>query len=192
MKRSQCFLAFILVFLVLTAIVFAIRFSRQPKEETYQMETGLPKAMELTSPAFQNNQNIPSKYTCDGENVNPPLKISGAPEGAKSLVLFLDDHDAPQGIFNHWLVWNITPSVALIGENSLPKGVVKGLNDFKERSYSGPCPPAGEIHRYYFKVYALDRVLKLGPNSKRKDLDKAISDRVLGGAELTGFYQKNE
>jgi hypothetical protein len=178
--------------LVLAAIVFAIYFSRQPKEETYQMEIGLPKVMELTSPAFQNNQNILSKYTCDGENVNPPLKISGAPAGAKSLVLFLDDHDAAQGIFNHWLVWNITPSVALIGENSLPKGVVKGLNDFKERSYSGPCPPKGETHRYYFKVYALDRILKLGPNSKRKDLDKAMAGRVLAGAELTGFYQKNE
>ena len=116
--------------------------------------------MKISSPAFENNSKIPEKYTCDGENVNPPLKIEGVLKEAKSLVLIVDDPEAHMGTFLHWLVWNIPPETDFIEENSLPKRAVQGKNDFGKENYGGPCPPFG-THRYFFKLYALDKILDL-------------------------------
>ena len=115
--------------------------------------------MKITSSAFQEGGNIPSKFTCDGSDTSPPLQITGIPSEAKSLVLIADDPDAPGGLFTHWLVWNIPPQTNSIAEGSAPKGV-QGTNDFGKSGYRGPCPPPG-THRYSFKIFALDRELDL-------------------------------
>jgi len=147
------------------------------------------KIMKISSPAFEENSKIPEKYTCDGENVNPPLKIEGIPKEAKSLVLIVDDPDAPMGTFLHWLVWNIPPETNFIEENSLPEGAVQGRNDFGKENYGGPCPPFG-THRYFFKVYALDKVLNLPEGSSLKEVEEVMKGHILDQAQLIGFYQR--
>ena len=111
--------------------------------------------MELTSPDFVTGGPIPKRFTCDDVNHSPGLRISGVPKAAKSLVLIMDDPDAPGGTFNHWLIWGLSPDLKEIVTNSVPNGAVQGLNDFKKNGYGGPCPPSGE-HRYYFRLYAAD------------------------------------
>ena len=142
--------------------------------------------MKITSSAFQEGTNIPSKFSCDGADTSPPLQIAGVPSGAKSLVLIVDDPDAPSGLFTHWTVWNISPQSSSIAEGSTPKGV-QGTNDFGKSGYGGPCPPSG-THRYYFKVFALDRVLDLSFGAKRGQLDAAIKGHVIAQGELMGRY----
>ncbi len=140
----------------------------------------------ITSPVFENNKPIPKKYTCDGEDVNPPLNIDGIPVETKSLVLIIDDPDAAMGTWDHWIVWNIPPKNKIY-ENSVPG--VEGLNDFRKHSYGGPCPPSG-THRYFFKIYALDVQLALGSNSRKKDVEKAMKDHILAKGELVGLYSR--
>jgi len=140
----------------------------------------------ITSPAFENSKLIPKKYACDGEDVNPPLSIEGVPEGTKSLVLIVDDPDAPMGTWDHWIVWDIPPTNR-IGENTVPG--VEGLNSFRKHSYGGPCPPSG-THRYFFKVYALDTKLALNANSKKKDVEKAMNGHILAEGKLIGLYSR--
>jgi len=140
----------------------------------------------ITSPAFENNKLIPKKYTCDGEDVNPPLSIEGVPEETKSLVLIVDDPDAPMGTWDHWIVWDIPPTNK-IGENTVPG--VEGLNNFRKHSYGGPCPPSG-THRYFFKVYALDTKLSLNSNSRKKDVEKAMNGHILAEGKLIGLYSR--
>src|SRR6266481_5123903 len=111
--------------------------------------------MRITSSAFQEGASTPSKFTCDGAGTSPPLQIADVPSGAKSLALIVDDPDAPSGLFTHWTVWNISPQTSTIGEGSTPQGV-QGTNDFGKAGYGGPCPPSG-THRYYFRIFALDR-----------------------------------
>jgi len=144
------------------------------------------KELIIKSDVFESNKLIPFKYTCDGEDVNPPLTIEGIPEGTKSLVLIVDDPDAPMGTWDHWMVWNIPPT-GKIEENTVPG--VEGMNDFRRHSYGGPCPPSG-THRYFFKVYALDTKLTLNPNSRKKDVEKAMKDHVLAKGELVGLYRR--
>ena len=145
--------------------------------------------MKITSPAFADKQMIPSKYTCDGENINPPLQITEVPLNTQSLVLIVDDPDAPSGDWVHWLVWNINPETKLIAENESPKGAVQGINDSGRQNYDGPCPPSG-IHHYQFKIYALDTILNLPSNSRKKDLEKAIEDHILDKDMFVGLYQR--
>lgn len=140
----------------------------------------------ITSPAFENNGFIPSKYTCDGVDVNPPLKIEGLPEGTQSLVLIVDDPDAPMGTWDHWIVWNMPPAER-IEENSIPG--IEGLNDFSKHSYRGPCPPSG-IHRYFFSVYALDTKLDLNPNSRKRQVEKAMDQHILAKGVIVGRYRR--
>jgi Raf kinase inhibitor-like YbhB/YbcL family protein len=137
---------------------------------------------------FENNKQIPKKYTCDGEEVNPPLTVEGIPPEAKSLALVVEDPDASRGTYEHWVVWNIPPSVE-IGENSHPG--VEGVNGAGAQSYDGMCPPIG-THRYFFKVYALDAKLDLKPEATRKkDLEKAMQGHILAKGELVGLYSRN-
>ncbi len=143
----------------------------------------------ISSPAFVNMGPIPPKYTCDGADVNPPLKWEGAPDKAKSLALIVDDPDAPAGTWVHWVVWNINPADQGISENSVPKGAAQGINDFRKQAYGGPCPPSG-THRYFFKIYALDSVLNIQPKSSKADLEKAMKGHIISRAELVGTYKR--
>mgnify|MGYP005842557625 CR=1 FL=1 len=144
--------------------------------------------LSVKSPAFENNQLIPAKYTCDGDDVNPPLAIEGIPEGTKTLALIVDDPDCPTGTWDHWVVWNIPATTNKIAENTVPG--TEGMNDFRRRSYGGPCPPSG-THRYFFKVYALDTKLDLSPTSRKSDLEKAMQGHVLAKGELVGLYRRS-
>jgi len=148
------------------------------------------KGLKLSSPAFENGGKIPRKYSCDGANVNPPLKIENAPSNAKSLAVVFDDIDAPRGTYVHWILWNLVPDAREIEEDSVPDGVVQGMNDFKKANYGGPCPPR-RAHKYVFKIYALDTLLNLNPNGTKKDLEKAMEGHIISQAQLTGFYQRN-
>ena len=143
--------------------------------------------MNVTSSAFQEGGDIPSKFSRDGGNVNPPLRIEGTPENAKSLVLIVDDPDAPVGLFTHWLVWNIDPKTTEIPEKSLPKGAVQGTNDYPNLGYGGPQPPSG-THRYYFKIFALDQTLDLHSGAKRQELDKAMNGHIIAQGQSMGRY----
>lgn len=144
--------------------------------------------MKITSSAFQEGGNIPSKFTCDGADASPPLQIADVPSGAKSLVLIADDPDAPSGLFTHWAVWNISPQTTSISGGSTPKGV-QGKNDFGKSGYGGPCPPSG-AHRYYFRVFALDRELALPSGAKRSQLDAAMKGHIIAQGELMGRYAR--
>lgn len=144
------------------------------------------KELKISSLAFKSNEFIPSKYTCDGDDVNPPLNIEEIPEATTSMVLIVDDPDAPMGTWDHWIVWNIPP-INEIGEDTVPG--VEGLNDFGKRSYGGPCPPSG-THRYFFKVYALNTKLALNTNSRKKDVEQAIKGHILAKGELIGLYSR--
>jgi len=144
------------------------------------------KPLRITSSAFTANQSIPSIYTCEGEDFNPPIDIEGIPEEAHSLVLIVDDPDAPGKTWVHWLVWNI-PITHHIKENHVPGE--QGLNDFKRVQWGGPCPPSG-THRYYFKVYALDTLLQLSPKTTKSELERAMGNHILAFGELVGLYRK--
>jgi Raf kinase inhibitor-like YbhB/YbcL family protein len=146
--------------------------------------------MKITSSAFQESGNIPSKFSCDGTDTSPPLQIAGVPPQAKSLVLIVDDPDAPSGLFTHWTAWNISPQTNSIAEGSTPKGM-QGTNDFGKSGYGGPCPPSG-THRYYFKIFALDRELDLPSSAKRGQLDAAMKGHVIGQGELMGRYSRKK
>jgi Raf kinase inhibitor-like YbhB/YbcL family protein len=146
--------------------------------------------MKITSSAFQGGANIPSKFTCEGTDISPPLQIADVPPGAKSLALIVDDPDAPSGLFTHWTVWNISPQTGTIGEGAAPKGV-HGTNDFGRSGYGGPCPPSG-THRYYFKIFALDRELDLPFGAKRGQLDAAMRGHIVAQGELMGRYSKRK
>jgi Raf kinase inhibitor-like YbhB/YbcL family protein len=141
----------------------------------------------ISSPAFQAGGDIPAKFTCNGTNISPELQISGVPNEAKSLVLIVDDPDAPRGLFTHWIVWNIAPKTTRVVENAVPAGAVQGINDFGKRNYGGPCPPSG-THRYFFKIFALDTKPELKPNARRAELDAAMRDHVLAQGELMARY----
>ena len=145
--------------------------------------------LNITSAAFSNNGMIPAKYTCDGADVNPPLAISGVPENAKSLALIVDDPDAPSGMWVHWVVWNIDPKTREIAEDSLPKGAMLGMNDFRKLDYGGPCPPSG-THRYFFKVYALDALLDPGNAAAKAAVERSMKSHILDQAELVGRYRR--
>jgi Raf kinase inhibitor-like YbhB/YbcL family protein len=141
----------------------------------------------IKSPAFEQGKLIPKKYTCDGQDVNPPLTIEGVPKEAKTLVLAVDDPDAPSGTWDHWIVWNIPASTGKIAENSVPGK--EGRNSFGKQGYGGPCPPGG-THRYFFKVYAIDTELNLGSGSRKKDAEKAMQGHILAKGELMGLYRR--
>ena len=145
--------------------------------------------MKINSPAFENDQLIPSQHTCDGENISPPLVISGVPEKAKSLVLIVDDPDAPTGTWDHWLLWNIDPTTVIVEEDTIPEGAIQGTNGFSEQSYGGPCPPE-DTHRYFFKLYALDSELLLEETATSQEIEKVMEGHILDQAELIGIYQR--
>lgn len=143
---------------------------------------------------FEDGERIPTKYTCDGEDVSPPLTIEGLSANAKSIAIIVDDPDAPVRVFTHWVIWNIPP-VLHIPEGipkkevvSEPIEAVQGINDFGEIGYGGPCPPSGKPHTYHFKVYVLDTMLDLKPGATKEELEKAMEGHLLQYGELRGVY----
>ena len=154
--------------------------------------------LRLRSMAFDTNSTIPVRYTCDGDNVSPPLSWSGVPLNTKSLVLIVDDPDAPdpaapQRTWVHWLLYNIPASTSDLPENigftQLPNGTREGLNDWQRTGYGGPCPPIGR-HRYFYKLYALDTFLREMKNSNKAQIEAAMRDHIIAHAELVGLYQR--
>jgi len=143
--------------------------------------------MKIQSPQFDQNAPIPAIFTCDGDNISPPLAISGVPEEAKSLALIVDDPDAPAGTWVHWTVWNIPPQTPLIEAGNAPAGSVQGVTSSGRAGYGGPCPPSG-THHYFFKLYALDAVLDLSAKAKAAELEAKMVPHVLDKAGLIGVY----
>lgn len=149
---------------------------------------GTEARMEIKSPAFKDKENIPEKYTCKGEDVNPELRFEHIPAETKSLVLVMDDPDAPGGVWDHWIVFNIPRSVTTIPENTEPEGT-GGNNSWGRTGYGGPCPPSGE-HRYRFKLYALDTRPELQEGASKQEVEEAMQGHILEQAQLTGKYSK--
>jgi len=152
-------------------------------------------AMDIKSSAFTNENNIPSKYTCDGADISPPLAWDGVPNGTKSFALIADDPDAPMGTWVHWVAWNIPAASTGLKEGidksaALADGTKQGISDFKRPGYGGPCPPSG-THRYYFKLYALDSELNLPATANKTNLEAAMKGHILAQAQLMGTYARS-
>jgi Raf kinase inhibitor-like YbhB/YbcL family protein len=145
--------------------------------------------MTVSSPEFEPAQPIPSKFTCDGQNISPRLDVVDIPKKTESLALIMDDPDSPNDTFTHWLAWNIPANTVLIEEGRAPRGSSEGLNDFGARGYGGPCPHAG-THHYHFKLYALDSKLDLPPDATKAALLNEINQHLLAEAKLVGLYSK--
>lgn len=143
--------------------------------------------MELTSSAFSHNESIPRKHTCQGEDISPPLTITNVPQGAESLALIVEDPDAPGRTFDHWILYDIPAGTDTLAEGDAPG--TPGRNDFGNNGYGGPCPPSG-THRYFFKIFALDKRLDLPAGSGKDEVQKAMADHILDQAELVGRYAK--
>ena len=144
-------------------------------------------SIHVTSTAFNEGENIPKEYSCDGENLSPPLAWSDVPQGTQSLVLIVDDPDAPSGTFVHWVVYDLPAALA-----SLPEGASgigrEGVNGFRKSGFGGPCPPRGSTHRYFFKLYALDMVLGLKAGASKAEVEKAMQGHILAQGQLVGKY----
>ncbi|QDV35613.1 YbhB/YbcL family Raf kinase inhibitor-like protein [Tautonia plasticadhaerens] len=162
---------------------------------------GTPMTIRLESSAFEEGADIPRRYTCDGEDISPPLSWSGVPDSARSLVLICDDPDAPRGTWTHWVLYDLPP-----GASGLPEGLPadeavrfasggsdhdarQGKNDFRKAGYGGPCPPSG-THRYFFRLYALDTTTGLGPGASRRPVEQAMQGHVLAQGQLMGRYTR--
>lgn len=139
--------------------------------------------------AFKQNDFIPAKYTCDGDDVNPMIEILNIPENTKSLTLVIDDPDAPRGTWDHWILWNIDPKTHYIPEDSMPHSAVQGTTSFGHQKYNGPCPPRGnKPHRYFFKIYALDTIPDLPSTATKQELEQAMNMHIIEKAEFVGLY----
>lgn len=164
-------------------------------EKRAERNAGEEMAMKLTSGAFVEGGEIPKKYTCDDADISPPLKWDTVPDGTKSVVLIADDPDAPRGTWTHWVLFNLPASAGELPENvpkqeTLANGAKQGTNDFKKPGYGGPCPPPGNPHRYFFKLYALDTELTLDARAAKDKLLAAMVGHVLAEGQLMGKYQR--
>lgn len=151
--------------------------------------------LELSSPQFEPGGEIPARFTCQGDDISPPLRWRGVPSDTKSLALICDDPDAPGGSFCHWAAYNLPPPPDLNGlpeevppGGEIPQGGMQGRNDFGEVQYNGPCPPEGPEHNYYFRLYALDKSLDLLPGANRQQIFDAMQDHILEHTEMIGRY----
>jgi Raf kinase inhibitor-like YbhB/YbcL family protein len=179
---------------VLIAFCATMLFSAHTLPAKNRKKEGTPMELNVTSPAFQQGGAIPAQYTCDGRDISPPLNWTSGPSGTKSYALIADDPDAPMGTWVHWVAYNLPASETSLPEDvsndeRLSDGTIQGINDFKRYGYGGPCPPGG-THRYFFKVYALDTVLKAGPGLTKKKLLREIDGHILAQGELMGTYSR--
>lgn len=156
---------------------------------------GSTGSLTVSSAAFSSGSDIPVQNTCDGVNDSPPIQWTGIPEGTQTLAMIMDDPDAPGGTFVHWVLFNIPGTVNSLAEAACPNGVLptgclRGENDFGTQGYSGPCPPTGSNHRYFFKIYALDSTLSLSAGATKAELVGAMSGHILEEAELMGRFSR--
>lgn len=187
-KNVRLILSILGGFACVNIFAWYLFFTTMQHQEDLKQQAINSNNMKIFSTAFENNQNLPSKYTCDAENINPPLTISETPENAKSLVLIVDDPDAPSGDWVHWLVWNIDPKTTAIKENSVPSGT-QGQTDFGQNKWDGPCPPSGS-HHYHFKIYALDTMLEIPATFKKAEVEEAMKNHIIDQSETVGIYQR--
>jgi len=186
---------FLFLAVILTFLIGCSRNEKQAESKpdvSEQVET--MGNIQITSSAFKEGELMPSKYTCDGQDISPPLKWSGVPQNTKSIALICDDPDAPMGTWVHWVIYNIPPTVTELSEGfpateTISNGAKQGITDFKKTGYGGPCPPSG-THRYFFKVYALDTELKLASGAKKKDIENAMKGHILANGQLIGKYKR--
>lgn len=192
------FLKFVVSIILPASAAALLTISRAPAShhaEALSIQKKEDPMFQLKSSAFQAEGNIPSRFTCEGDDISPELAWSGAPAGTRTFALIVHDPDAPRsGGFTHWVAFNIPAAVDHIAENApkhgpIPGGGIQGQNDGGRQGYMGPCPPSG-THRYYFRLYALDTSLDLRESSRKADLEKAIRGHILGQAELMGKYKK--
>lgn len=162
---------------------------------TTNVPTQNQSGMILTSPAFKNGEEIPTRYSCDGEKISPPLAWTNAPAGTRSFLLIVDDPDASRGTFTHWVIFNIPALVSSLPENvptdpTLPNGATQGQNGAGRIGYTSPCPPSG-THRYMFQLYALDAQLTLAPDATKQDVLNAMQGHIIAQTTLTGLYGRS-
>lgn len=180
--------------MLLIAFCMIVLFAQHALLAKNRNKEGTPMEINVTSSAFTQGGMIPVLYTCDGRDISPPLSWTAGPAGTQSYAIIADDPDAPMGIWVHWVAYNIPASITTLPENvakdkQLGDGTLQGINDFKDFGYGGPCPPGG-THRYFFKVYALDTVLKAGPGLTKKKLLREIEGHTLAQGELMGSYSR--
>ena len=179
--------------MVLVALVLASCGDEDPAPKVFDPASSVIAAIEFSSPAFDDGESIPAKYTCDGGDSSPPLRWSDAPAGTRSLAIVLDDPDAPGSIFRHWSLYDLPSATQSLKESQPATGKLQnstrqGRNDFDETGYRGPCPPKGEEHEYLFFIYALSEPLKLDAGAEPDEVSNAIRGRVLGTGSFSGMY----
>jgi Raf kinase inhibitor-like YbhB/YbcL family protein len=167
----------------------------KPKNAEASKERSTPMTITIRSAGFADDQSIPQKYTCDGEDVSPSLSWDNAPDGTKSFALICDDPDAPSGTWVHWVIYDLSAGTrelpeAIPAKEEVLSGARQGTNDFKRIGYGGPCPPKGNAHRYYFKLYALDSVLNLKAGATKGDVENAMKGHALGEGTIMGTYKR--
>lgn len=181
---------FIFIGIIIVAILGFYFYYKFNNQRPIEIQQELLKNMKISSLNFGKGEFIPQKFTCDGQDISPEIRIEGAPPEAKSLVLIVDDPDAPAGTWTHWIVWNIPADTKIIYEGKLPEGAKEGKTDFGRSGYGGPCPPPGKPHRYFFKIYALDSDLDLDNGASRQELEQLMAGHILDQAEFFGLYQR--
>lgn len=183
----------LIVLLILLIGVFATAWILARKRTGFaQIEVKAMSGLTISSADFTNGGVIPAKFTCDGEGVSPQLTISASPDNTKSLAVIAEDPDAPEGVFVHWIVFNLPAQLRDLPDGALPPGAVAGKNDFEKDGYGGPCPPAGKPHRYIFHVYALDTKLNLSEGAAKDEVKRAIAGHLLASGILTGLYGRGQ
>ncbi len=155
----------------------------------HAQEGAMDTSFRITSPAFTEGQPIPARFTADGADISPELRLTDPPRGTASIALIMDDPDAPAGTWVHWVVWNLPADVGTIPEGSLPPGAIQGRNSWGRTAYGGPSPPSG-THRYFFKAYALDTTLDLPASTDAVGLERAMKGHVLAEDSLMGTYHR--
>ncbi len=188
MKKATVILIVLVILGLAVEVLYKYSGSRTTtfnNQDQQKINTTTP--MNISSPAFADNQAIPKQYTCDGDGINPPLQFSSVPSEAKSLALLVEDPDAPTGTWIHWLMWNIPPTVSQIAENSVPEKAVQGQESSGQNVYGAPCPPSG-IHHYIFTLFALDSELNLPSYSTAENLQAAMQGHIIEQAQIVGVY----
>jgi Raf kinase inhibitor-like YbhB/YbcL family protein len=180
--------AFLTALCLLSILPAGCGAGKQPPEEGKM-------ALSVTSTAFREGDKIPDKYTCQGQDISPPIAWSEPPEGTQSFALIMDDPDAPGGVFTHWVIFNIPSNSrglpeAIPTQNQLASGTLQGKNDFGTSGYGGPCPPPGPAHRYRFTLYVLDKPLDLKPDASKKQALDTMNGHSLAQGRLTGTYRR--
>lgn len=177
-------------FIFITTIVLAMLLTYKMVKNEVSYNTNTSMGLKVSSKSFQHNKEIPSKYTCDGENINPDLVFENIPENTKSIAVIATDPDSPSKVWTHWTLLNIPPNTTQIAEGLIPENAVEGVTDFGETGYGGPCPGSG-THRYFFNVYALDTMLEnVVSGASLSEIEEAMEGHVIDSTQIVGLYKR--